>query len=368
MSKVWTIGIVGLGEGRSAISAALESPYFTLGAICDKNEALCRERCLEFGLDNGIYTLQYEEMLKDPRIEVIGIYTPDPFHGEHIRMALEAGKHVICTKPLLTSLEEAESLLELQKKSGRMVYVGQSSRYFEPMLRQRQDYEAGRHGELITLEVHYVGDSRWFLEKEWSLGGGFSWMYNFMIHAVDLAAWYLPEIEVVYGVGLASSNTRKYGLSVPDTMKFILKDKSGVCASVNGVYASPALGNTVEQSVSCTLRGTEGISRAGYPRLQYYTKFAKEPKEAVLQRFDELHDYYFRFEGESYHAGEDQNYMEDFARCMETGVVPKPDLKEGIRTLAVMEAMDESMRTGQIVTVSEVLKKRGKLYQFFAEK
>lgn len=44
-----------------------------------------------------------------------------------------------------------------------------------------------------------------------------------MIHAVDLAAWYLPDIEEVYGVGVTSQNTKDYQLTVPDTMKFILK-------------------------------------------------------------------------------------------------------------------------------------------------
>ena len=356
MNKIWTLGVLGLGEGRSIISAALNSRYFQLGNICDLNEELCRERCREFGFDK--YTLRYEDMLEDPEIDVIGIYTPDQLHAKHIIMALEAGKHVICTKPLMISLDEANHLLEVQKRTGKTVFVGQSSRYFEPAKRQREDYEAGKHGELVTVEAHYMSDSRWFLEKAWSRKAGFSWMYNFMIHAVDLAAWYLPEIEEVYGVGVVSQNTKDYGLAVPDTMKFILKDKSGLCASVSGVYATPTLGSAVEQSISCTPRGTKGISRAGYPKLKYFTKFTPEPKNAILHSFDEMHGYYFRFENESHHAGEYQNYIEDFAVCMNEGRTPKPDLKEGIHTLAVMEAMEESMRTGNVVKVSDILKRR----------
>lgn len=354
--KIWTLGVLGLGEGRSIISAAVNSRYFKLGNICDLNEELCRERCEEFGLDR--YTLNYEDMLSNPEIDVIGIYTPDQLHAKHITMALEAGKHVICTKPLMVSLDEANELLAIQKKSGKAVYVGQSSRFFEPAMKQRQDYEAGKHGDLVTLETHYISDSRWFLEKAWSRQKGFSWMYNFMIHAVDLAAWYLPEIEEVYGVGVISQNTKDYGLSVPDTLKFILKDKNGLCASVSGIYATPSLGSAVEQSISCTLRGTKGVSRAGYPKLKYFTKFAPEPKNALLESFDEKHGYYFRFENESHHAGEYQNYIEDFAKCMNAGKTPKPDLKEGIHTLAVMEAMNEAVKTGAVVKVFDVLKRR----------
>ncbi len=108
MSKKYVMGVLGLGEGRSIISAVLQSDFWELGCICDLNEDLCRERCREFHIAD--YTTSYEEMLKNSAIDVIGIYTPDQLHAVHIKMALEAGKHVICTKPLMISLDEANSL------------------------------------------------------------------------------------------------------------------------------------------------------------------------------------------------------------------------------------------------------------------
>lgn len=352
--KKLSLGVLGLGEGRSIISACLQSEHWELGNICDLNEALCQERVQEFGLSK--YTTSYEEMLQDEDIDVISIYTPDQLHATHIKMALEAGKHVICTKPLLVNLDEAQDLLAVQKRTGKTVFVGQSSRHFEPLIRQREDYLAGLHGELVTIETHYISDSRWFLDKGWSHKPGFSWLYNFMIHAVDLAIWYLPEIEEVYSVGVTSKNSQARGLTVPDTIKVILKNKNGLCASVAGVYATPALGSAVEQSISCTLRGTNGISRAGYPKLQYYTKFAGGPKDAQLHSFDDLYDYYFRFEAGTHHAGEYQNYIDEFANCLKQGLTPKPDLIEGIRTVAVMEAIRESMETGQVIKVADILR------------
>ena len=354
--KKFRMGVLGLGEGRSIISAVLQSEYWELGNICDLNEELCKQRCEEFELAR--YTTKYEEMLADPDIDVIGIYTPDQLHATHIKMALEAGKDVICTKPLMIDLDEANDLLEVQKRTGRIVFVGQSSRYFEPARRQRQDYLEGKHGELETVETHYISDSRWFLERAWSHQKGFSWMYNFMIHAVDLAVWYLPDIEEVYGLGVVSENTKARDLDVPDTMKFLLKNKDGRFASVNGCYATPTLGSAIEQSISCTLRGSKGISRAGYPKLKYYTNFQPIQKTAELHTYDELHGYFFRFESETHHAGEYQNYIEEYAREVLAGRTPKPDLKEGIRTLAVMEAMSESMETGKAVKVADILKRR----------
>jgi len=344
MKKLYTLGVLGLGEGRSVISAALSSSHFTLGRICDLNESLCIERTTEFNLPSTIYTTKYEEMLSDPSIDVIGIYTPDPFHGIHIQQALMAHKHVICTKPVLTRVEDAPSLLELAQKVDRQVFVGQSSRFFEPMILQRRDFEQDRIGELTCIETFYKTDARWFLEKGWSLKSGFSWMYNFMIHAVDLACWYLPNITEVYSVTYLSQNTKDYGLSIPDVIKCIFKDASGKLAQIEGSYAIPTLDFSVEPSICCTLRGTQGVSRAEYPNLLYHTHFEQE--DAQTHNLDHLSSYYFRFSGVSHHAGEYQNYLDYFATSLDNNEVAKPDLKEASKILSIMDAIETSYTTG----------------------
>ena len=329
-----------------------------LGAICDLKEDLCRERAAEFGLSTWLTS--YETMLRDDSLDVIGIYTPDQMHARHILMALEAGKHVICTKPLMVDLTMARPLLEAQKKSGRLVFIGQSSRYFEPAIHQRRDYEKGCNGDLVTVETQYVSDSRWFLERAWSHEAGFSWMYNFLIHALDLAVWYLPNVETVYGVGVCSSNSASRGILAPDALKFLLTDRSGVTASVNGCYAVPALSRPWEHFISCTLRGTMGASKADCP-LEYTYHFSEvgKFKHTEHESYESMRSYYYRFEGETHHAGEYQNYMEDFARCLKEGRTPLPDLREGIRTLAVMEAMRRSLSSHQAERVDQVLSDAG---------
>lgn len=352
------LGVLGLGEGRSIISAVLQSNDYELGNICDLNESLCKKRLEEFGLTK--YTTRYEDMLEDPDIDVIAIYTPDQLHAKHIRQALIAGKHVICTKPLMIGLSDAKSLLECQKQSGRYVFVGQSTRFFEPIKYQREQYEQNNIGELITLETHYKSDSRWFLERDWSHKPGFSWIYNFMIHAVDLAAWYLPEIDEVFGYGTISPNTRQYQLNAEDTLTFVAKDTNGRFATIQGAYGSPSLNSEVEFPIACTLRGTKGVSRGGYSKLKYYERTVTEQgREDHEKSFEEKHDYYFRFEKENHHAGEYQNYIEYFAEMLRKNQTPKPDLTEGIHTIAILEAMLHSLRTGNPVKVSALMNEYG---------
>ena len=86
------LGILGLGEGRSTISAALASEKYELKLMCDLSEELCRQRAKEF--DFHSYTTSYEQMLNDAEIDVIAIYTPDHLHADHVTQALLHDKHV----------------------------------------------------------------------------------------------------------------------------------------------------------------------------------------------------------------------------------------------------------------------------------
>ncbi len=350
------LGILGLGEGRSTIAAALASPLYTLKTICDRNEDLCRQRAREF--DFHQYSTRYEDLLQDPAIDVIAIYTPDHLHAEHVRLALAHGKHVICTKPFIDNLADATSLLELQQQSGRRVFVGQSSRFFEPAMRQRSDYEAGLIGELITIEAYYHADHRWFLEKGWSLQDSFKWLYGGLSHPVDFIRWYLPGIEEVMGYGMISANGRKAGIRHEDTMHFIFKATDGRIARVSGAYTGPTQPTDRDSGMSTVLRGTDGASQADYHELRYAIT-DQTGEERIVRWGDEKLKYYFRFEGQSHHAGEYQNYLEYFAKSITEGFTAYPDLREGIGTVALLQAMDRSLQTGQPVLVSSLLAEYG---------
>lgn len=352
---VLKIGILGLGEGRSTMSAALQSEKYCLKTICDRNEELCKQRAKEFDFHH--YTTEYDDMLNDPEIDVIGVYTPDHLHAEHVKQALLHGKHVVCAKPFLDDLSQAKELLEISKKTGKRVLVGQSSRFFEPMKRQRKDYEEGLIGDLITVEGFYNADQRWFLAKPWSLQKEFKWLYGGLSHPVDFIRWYLPNIDEVMGYGMLSSNGAKGGLKNDDTMHFIFKTKEGKVARVSGAYTGPIQPVSRESEMSCILRGTEGCSQADYMDLRYAVR-TRTGEEQIINWEDKLR-YYFRFEGKSHHAGEYQNYLEYFAEAIAENKPAYPDLKEGIGTVAVLLAMDESLRSGMPVKISTILSRYG---------
>ncbi|AUP78116.1 Gfo/Idh/MocA family protein [Flavivirga eckloniae] len=347
------LGILGLGEGRSAISAALNSSAIELVTVCDLNEDLCKKRTAEFGLSN--YTTNYSDMLNNPDIDIIAIYTPDKLHAQHIKMALQHNKHVVCTKPLIDNLEDGQELIDLVNKTGKKVFVGQSSRFFEPMIKQRKDYLNGEIGDIITVEAHYNADHRWFLEKPWALEKAFKWLYGGLSHPIDFLRWYMPDLSEVMGYGMISQNGIKAGLKNEDTMHFIFKTHSGKVARLSGCYTGPVQPQTRESEMSCIIRGTEGCSHADYMDLRY--AITNKDGEEKIYTFDYKNKHYFRFEGKSHHAGEYQNYLEYFANCIKHNETPYPDIIEGIGTVSVLQAMEQTMATGLPVKIPNLLPK-----------
>ena len=346
------IGILGLGEGRSTMSAALQSPKVELKMVCDRDLEICKQRAHEFNFHN--YTTSYQDMLDDAEIDIIAIYTPDHLHAQHVKQALLAGKHVICTKPFIDDLADAAELLQVAEQSGRKVFVGQSSRFFEPAKRQRKDYEAGLIGELITIESEYSADHRWFLEKPWALEKSFKWLYGGLSHPVDFIRWYLPNIEEVMGYGMISANGSAAGLKNEDTMHFIFRAADGRIARVSGAYTGPTQPAQRDSGMSTILRATEGASQADYHELRYAIT-DKTGEEKIVVWGDKTLKHYFRFEGQSHHAGEYQNYLEYFADSITEGFTAYPDIKEGIGTVALLQAMDRSLQTGMPIKVDAIL-------------
>ena len=79
-------------------------------------------------------------------MDVVCVYSPDHLHAEHCIVALENGKHVVCTKPMVTTLEDARKLVELVRRKGVKFLVGQTMRFDRQFLAARKMYDDGAPG------------------------------------------------------------------------------------------------------------------------------------------------------------------------------------------------------------------------------
>lgn len=350
--KTYRMGILGLGEGRSIISAALGSPHWEVACICDLSEDLCRRRCREFELDS--FSTSYTEMLSRRDIDAIGIFTPDPLHADHILEALAAGKHVVCTKPVVDSLQRGKELVAAYKNSKSQMLVGYSYRFFQTFLRQREDFEKGLHGDLISCEACYNGDKRMGSAGARGKKGEVNWLYSGLGHAVDQIFWYLGEIDEVSGYALLSNAGQTLGSQVPDCFHFAVRAKSGAIGQVSGIYGAPHAHPQAAPVVGCTLRGDKATTTATNPTFDYFTVI--DGLSPTRETFIDDGAFYFRWGGSGYHAGEFQNYLDHFAECLRTGKRPAPDLNDGLYVVAILEAMDRCIKECRTVKVDEILK------------
>ena len=110
------IGIAGLGFGAEFIPIYQRHPNAEMAAICQRNEKSLNEVGDKFGILKR-YT-SYEDLVADPDIDAVHINTPIPLHGQQSIQALKAGKHVACTVPMATSIEECEEICRLVKETG----------------------------------------------------------------------------------------------------------------------------------------------------------------------------------------------------------------------------------------------------------
>ena len=349
------LAVLGLGEGVSILSAAQTSPFWTTTCVCDLSADLCRERAEAF--DVPAVTTDYAALLARDDVEVVAVFTPDPLHADHVAQALEAGKHVVVTKPLLTELTDAPRLLRAQAATGKRVLVGQSSRYFATTLAQRADFDAGHLGDLHAVEAHYHGDKRQGTSGAWAKHGENNWIYTGLIHPVDLVAGYLGPIDTVSAVANFGKVAQDGNYPHPDNFYAVFRDVNGVIGSAAGAYGTPGPPEAAQTSIACTLRGDRGASSAGYQNYRYALRVDGEAD--VVRDLSDQHEYYFRFGGFHHHAGEFQNYLDHFWACLEEDREPAPGLQEGVRIVAAVAAVELSIATNATVRVPDLLADHG---------
>ena len=371
MQESLGVGVVGLHEGRTLLVALNHDVPATVGmatdakrrvhsvhavAGCDREQAKidhARNECPDL-----FYTNDYQSMLDRPDVDIVAIYTPDALHGEHIAMAFEAGKHVICTKPLVNSMEDAKRIWQAsQKCADKKLLVGQSTRFFESFQRQRTAFQNGELGTIEMADAHYVHRMDWFYDKSSWAANTTDWVFLGMSHPIDLIRWYLGPIEQVHAVGSRSALAEKYNAQSFDIYCVNFVAKSGNVGRAMGHYGLHEL-PSARNAIELTLYGTEGTSLAQYHDMRYMQTGA----DGTEIKYDMLYHqrgYYFNNEVHGMHYGEFANYTQYFADAILSGSSYGPDLPEGLETFCIMEAVRESANSKQPVDVAPLLAQLG---------
>lgn len=151
-----SIAIVGLGFGAEFIPIYQRHPHAELVAICQRTESKLHAIGDAFGIEKR-YT-SYAELLEDPDIDAVHINTPIPDHAPQTIAALEAGKHVACTVPMATTVEDCRRIVELTQRKGLRYMMAETVVYSREFLFVKERYEKGELGRLQFLQASHQQD------------------------------------------------------------------------------------------------------------------------------------------------------------------------------------------------------------------
>jgi len=155
-NKPLRIAIIGLGFGAEFIPIYQRYPNVELVAICQRTQSKLDEIGNAFGIEKRF--TNYEELLKDPDIDAVHINTPIPNHGIQSIQALKAGKHVACTVPMATTVEECEEIVKLCKETGLTYMMMETVVYAREFLFMKELYDNGELGKIQFLKASHQQD------------------------------------------------------------------------------------------------------------------------------------------------------------------------------------------------------------------
>jgi len=342
--KKYGIGLIGVGMGSAllAVNAMSDSKLEVRGVCAGHFEKALHVK--------ESYRLRYavndfRDLLNKPDIDIIAVYSPDHLHGAHCIAALEAGKHVICTKPLVTSLQDAKRITGLVRQRGVKFLVGQTMRYEPQFVTVKSLYDEGDLGEIIMAEAHYVHDMRPVFEvTPWRLEAPQDLMYGGVSHPVDVLRWFLGDVDEVFAYGDRGDLTPAYPLK--NNFLLNLKFKNGVIARVLGAYG---IVHPPMPMMGITIFGAKGTASGSF------TDKLGGRVSVVLDKLPYKAEGTFLYppetEGAYGHGETVIRYLTHFERCLENDETPVPDATEGAKSIAVCAAAWESIHTGRPVKV-----------------
>jgi len=147
------IAIIGLGFGAEFIPIYQQHPNANMYAICQRDTEKLNNIGDAFGITKR-YT-DYDELLKDPDIDAVHINTPIQNHAEQSLKALRAGKHVACTVPMATTVEECRQIVAAVKETGLTYMMMETVIYSREFLFVKELYESGEMGKLQFLRASH---------------------------------------------------------------------------------------------------------------------------------------------------------------------------------------------------------------------
>lgn len=358
MDRIVKIGIIGCGgiANGKHMPSLKKIKNVQMVAFCDIIEERAVKAAEEYGVEGAKVYTDYKELLKDRDIEVVHVCTSNRSHAFISIDAMEAGKHVMCEKPMAKTYKEAKEMLDASERTGMKLTIGYQSRWRADSLYLKKMCEDGELGEIyygkaIALRRRAVPTWGVFL-NEYEQGGGP--LIDIGTHALDLTLWMMDNYKPKMVVGTTFEklkNQKDCGNAWGDwdPKKFTVEDAAfGFIVMENGatimLESSWALNIRNPKEAITMICGTEGGADM-FDGLNI--NFIKNGRQCILKPDLTAGGVAF-YDGD---GDEDPSVLE--ARAWLDAVVndhePRTKASQALVVTQILEAIYESAKTGKPV-------------------
>lgn len=280
----------------------------------------------------------FAALAADPDIDAVVIGLPNYLHAPVTIQMLEAGKHVLCEKPMATTVAEAEQMIEAAQRTGRKLMIAHMWRFDREVLWLRDLVASGTLGRVFKVKSHaiwlYEGPppQSWFVQKRFAGGGALA---DMGIHSIDTLRYVLGGVRPTKVFATAGSYFRD--IELEDTATVMLEFEGGIVGLIEAgwyhLYADGLEGYT-------QVYGTRGYARALPSELHTFVEgvwSVTHPRMPPRKQQCDLPMY--------------QAQMDHFLDCILEDKEPSPGGLDGLWAMRVLEAAYRSAELGEAVSI-----------------
>ncbi len=281
----------------------------------------------------------FEELLAQADVDAVSVCTPNHLHASMAIAAANAGKHVLVEKPMATTLEEGERMIEAARSNGVFLMVGHNQRLMPPHVKAKEILDSGELGKVLTFRTSFGhpgpeawsvdGAESWFFRKDEAIMGA---MGDLGVHKSDFIRYLLND-EVAEVAGFIGT-LDKEGTDVDDNAACLLRMKGGAIGTLVASWTQYKGGDN-----STVLWCERGVMKIG----------TVDGDEVIVEPVEGLVETYKVGAMATNEKQVPSGVIDAFVDSIVTNTPPAISGEEGLKSLQVILAAFESQKTGQFV-------------------
>lgn len=338
--KVAVIGCGSIAKHRHLPEYHLHNEV-EIVAVCD----IVAERAEAMAAQYGARAFtDYKEAINLDEVDAVSVCLPNYLHAPVSIAALNAGKHVLCEKPMATSKEEAEAMIAAAKANGKKLMIAHNQRFVASHRKAKEILESGKLGKVYSFKTTFGHPG----PESWSVDGAGSWFFNkekafigamgdLGVHKADLMRYLLGEFSEV---GSFIETNAKQNTEVEDNAVCILRTESGIIGTLTASWAYVSGGDN-----STVIYGEKGTLR-----------LEADPVYSLIEEYRDgsvVNHKLDRIQTNEEGGQSTSQVINHFVESILENKEPLITGEEGMKSLDIILAALESQETKQIISLKK---------------